>query len=1603
VIDGRRVESLVQEFYRYAPHYTPDLNLTDPQSAGPALMRIAAHLAEIVLVRLARAPRKHFVAFLDRLGINRLPARPARAAVTFRLASGIADAVMVPAGSRVIAPAENAEIPFETTAEMLAIPGALVAAYGVDPSRDTIYRHPPDFLKPGIRRPTELVYEVQAFAAAGSNRLQLNHVTEVAAGAFIRIGADQHVIAELADGTIVILEQPLARDVAAGTAVLPIRDFEVFRGIDLQEHVLYLGDADLFTVTKAARITIDVQLASEIGGFEPLGMRWQFWTEIERASGEKEELWQDLEVRSDGTAGLSSGGTVVLHKPQDVEIKERSVGGVQSRWIRAYLTDKLTDPSRVLPAIDELTVAIRALPETGIPADQGFHNATPLDLAVDSPSGFLPFGTEPRQFDQFYTASEEAFSKRGARVALKFELDLQTLASPSLAAKANDLLAYSIGLRRNLYELNERTGDWEILGNPAEVPILERPQGSRFVPIEDSLPSAVGNAATTLIFLNTADSLAADNPPNRIWVHVRGAASPWKDVGAPGPSPPRMRFSPAASLKPAAMSWTPPAFDPMQFARVFVVGGDGKLYSRGVDANGAMAGTWIAHGTPPDVATLGSPAFVTSNADWMLVFVNGDGAVHRFALHGNGTAEWVTLAPFNVQFRAVSRPFAVPYGTGTAAKVFVFGVEEGSERQKLFECDADPAAAISGEFLWVDHGSPTEEAAIDERPEARGPAGFIERPGTSIPIEGKHIFLRGADDHLYELLDPEDTGEPSRWRDRTREGDPPLRDTPAVHVDTPAGSATTTLRVAAASTNNSLVVWRFEVIEDDVPADAARRAVQLGDAASDADDAYVMQAFDIVSGPGSSPPGNNVTAYDGVLKVVRLTNQLTATPDETSECSIGGDSVGNAREGADRLFALHPRRDTRRAELFELRLDGDPVTPDFYSRLTGVVSIPEASAAAATYVLYAEVIEISREYAPLDDRSSVPSLSWEYWNGRGWVSLPVRDGTRNLLSSGDVAFTVPPAIARTEVAGQDNFWVRARLVGGDYGRETFKIVNDTVVAEKSTLRPPRVTRLRIEYVTEPVPPALCLTFNNLDYLDQTAAARQGGAHFRPFDRLEQLQDRSLSLFLGFDASFRTGPVRLFIDAAEREIDERRPPEFEWRFRKDRLWKELDVDDRSFALTRPGILTLVAPDALTRESRFGEPLFWIRGSLRTDRGGAYPSPLLRGLFLNTVWADQGQTITDEIAGSSDGEPNQSFTLQHANVLEGEDVRVQEALSAEERERIEREGGRASIIEREDLAGSWVRWTETAALFDAGLDDRVYVFDRASGILQFGDGVHGRIPPAGVDNIRAFRYRTGGGAAGNVEAGRIQALVTSIAGIESVFNPTPAGGGSDTADTEAMLTIGPRRISHRDRAVSAEDFEELAFEASRQVAKARCLVTTNLIPGGGRADPCDAGVRHETRRALGWVSLIIVPDSPDPRPCPSLELRRAVAAHLRRRAPGVLAASERIVVRPADYVEVGIEAEVFVATLDKAAIVEARARDRLDLLLHPLRGGPGGTGWEFGRPIWKSDVLSALHSVADVDRVENLRFHFRGGTDAERVVIGPNELLSSGQHRLSIRKA
>ena len=1594
-IDGRRADDFARQIRRYAPQYTPDLDLAD-QGVGSALVDIFARLAEAIALRLDRAPAKHFVAFLDRLGIVQLPATPAKAAVTFTLASGLESPVLVPAGARVSAPGKDGDIPFETEADLRAIPGAVQAVFGADPVADKVFQPPPGFLAPEPKAATALVYRVQSFATAERERLQLDHVTDLDAGAFLLIdGREKRVVARKPDeGNIVTLDRPLERDVEQGAVVTPIRDFEVFDGIDRQEHVLYLGDSRVLATKDAAEITLLVTLVEGPGPKPaPLELAWQFWTKTD--TPDDKGHWEPLGLTADTTRGLSTSGTVVLAKPAELEIKSSKVGPTETRWIRGVVSGGLA-PGAALPVVDSIQIGIGSAPAPapagaatgpkGIKPDQGFYNVTPLDLQV-SDVGFFPFGTEPRLFDQFYIASKEGFSKSGAKITLDFTLDLETVATPSIVNTGSGLRAYAVGLRRRLYELDLTNGTWQTRGSPTPPA-----QGPASLPIKDAIPSAISDAANKGLTFVATESQQTAEKTYRLWVHAQDAsatppAAVWNDLGSPGPYE---LSNPVAVRLPPAVGWA-------HFARVFVVAGS-KLWSRGVGDDGRSSVGWVDHGKLGGVTQLDPRPCVVVAGTSVLAFVGSDRGVLRFVLQPNLTGTWDSVASAATPFAVISRPFAVPT-TLNDARVFVFATTPGSRIPRLFECDTGATP-----LDWKDLLAPPETPELKENEVPSTPAGYIEATSQPLSQEGKHVFVRGKGNSLWQRLDGS-SGEPN-WVDHGCQGTWELRGSPAVYVDGAPGANVRRVTVVSATTANSLVRWVFERRTGAAPGTLGgptdRRAVLL---AQSIPGAFNGQLLTVTK--GSTSEAHPIDAYDAVAKLARTAAQFTmVVPDQTAECEIGNLAVGKARDGFDRAFVLHDAQtDDISATASLAKVGTQWVAIDSYSRPAGVVVMVGADTVALndSFELFAELLTGTNVFRATGDADAIPELSWEYWNGRGWLSLSAKDTTSSLLTDGTVTIDCLPAIMSTEVAGQENYWMRARLVGGDYGRETFTVSPTTgqVVSDKSSLQPPKVLQVLIEYTAQPVTPEACVTANNLDYLDQTAANQLAGAHFPPFQPLDL---KSLALFIGLDQPFQTGPVRLLLDAAERDFEPDNLPTLSWEFRKDHEWRDLGSDDESVALTRPGVLTLSASAALTRDTLFGQSLYWIRGTLKMPLGATaadYPRPLLKGLFLNTVSAEQGETVTDEILGSSDGEPGQRHTLQRANVLGAAQIRVQEPLSSAERQQLERDRGADSVVERSDIGGSWVRWAETRAFFNCGPNDRVYSLDRAAGELRFGDGVHGRIPPAGTDNIRAFRYRTGGGAAGNVAAGAITTLVTAVAGVDSVLNPTAAAGGSDATNTDQMLTIGPRQISHRGRAVSTTDFEELACQASRQVAKARCLAITNLVSGGPqRCDPCDSRQRHEARPARGWVSLIIVPQSADPLPCPSLQLRRVVAAYLRDRAPGLVASGARIVVRPPDYVMVSVTAGIRVVSIDQVAQVESEARDALETLLHPLRGGADGTGWEFGRPLSKSDVFAVLERVRNLDRVESLTFSFGGRTSTEAVTIGPNELIAGGKHILNI---
>ena len=595
------------------------------------------------------------------------------------------------------------------------------------------------------------------------------------------------------------------------------------------------------------------------------------------------------------------------------------------------------------------------------------------------------------------------------------------------------------------------------------------------------------------------------------------------------------------------------------------------------------------------------------------------------------------------------------------------------------------------------------------------------------------------------------------------------------------------------------------------------------------------------------------------------------------------------------------------------------------------------------------------------------------------------DGTNKFLQDGDIVFQLPPVVA-AQVNGQSSYWIRVRLTAGDYGRPTEFVPVDPNDPSKGfrakpgtgNLNAPVVTDLKLGYEAERSPTSV-LTQNGFLYRDQTAANKTPTG-FSPFVSVEDLTpelyaDPEPAFYLGFDAAFPEQPVTLYVAVAPRAFAGRVSkehaasvtlssalPALRWEYFNGTIWRELTVFDGTNDLTESGTVEFLTPTDMKPLAKFDlTARYWIRA--RSPENDPFDTQRVLGVFLNTVPAIQAITVQDETLGSGNGQPSQTLRFTRTPVLPGQQVMVREPEppSDEERTALAAEEGDDAVQERTNSTTGeteiWVRWHEVANFIRSDTRSRHYTLDHTTGVLLFGDGTHGVVPPRGTNNIVAT-YRTGGGTAGNAPKAAIAQVKSPLPGVAAVTNPITADGGA-VAETVAMVRErGPQTLKHRYRAVTCADLEWLARQAAgTRVARTKCLPNVN----------------RDLRFEPGWVTLMIVPQGTGSKLSPSAELIRQVEDYLEARAFVGLSQQTpaRVNVIGPGYLQVTVVAEVVPQDIDEAQRVKQRALTALDAFFHPLTGGPNGTGWEFGRDVYVSEVSQVLEGVSGVSHVKTLQ--------------------------------
>jgi hypothetical protein len=307
-------------------------------------------------------------------------------------------------------------------------------------------------------------------------------------------------------------------------------------------------------------------------------------------------------------------------------------------------------------------------------------------------------------------------------------------------------------------------------------------------------------------------------------------------------------------------------------------------------------------------------------------------------------------------------------------------------------------------------------------------------------------------------------------------------------------------------------------------------------------------------------------------------------------------------------------------------------------------------------------------------------------------------------------------------------------------------------------------------------------------------------------------------------------------------------------------------------------------------------------------------------------------------------------------------------------------------------SWRRWALRADLDASGPADPHAVLDAAAAVVRFGDGARGLAPSKG--DLIVAAYRTTLAQLGDVAAATIdavadddhnRALLGGPAPV-TVTNPVPATGGAGAETLEHAEGRAGELTTQVTRAVTLDDCERLAV-ATPGVALARASARANLHPGF----PCVS--------ATGVVTVVVVPFLPADRPLPSAGLLRAVSAYLdARRIVGT-----RIEVTGPTYTEVSIRAQVRALRLASLADVRDAVVAALDAFLHPLHGGPAGTGWPLGRDVVRSEVMQEIDDVPGVDHVLALDLIGPDGASCGNLCVGPLGLVAAGAHEIEVVRA
>lgn len=214
--------------------------------------------------------------------------------------------------------------------------------------------------------------------------------------------------------------------------------------------------------------------------------------------------------------------------------------------------------------------------------------------------------------------------------------------------------------------------------------------------------------------------------------------------------------------------------------------------------------------------------------------------------------------------------------------------------------------------------------------------------------------------------------------------------------------------------------------------------------------------------------------------------------------------------------------------------------------------------------------------------------------------------------------------------------------------------------------------------------------------------------------------------------------------------------------------------------------------------------------------------------------------------------------------------------------------------------------------------------------------------------------GGGKQGNLGPGQAMHLERSIRFLSQVTNRYALTGGKDPELPEEAMKRTSNQLLHQDRAIMLSDYEALAKEASRAVAKAKAYSNCN-----------EAGDRER-----GAVTLVVLQEDYQEENADFQGLQDRIGQYIQMRMPGLQRLQNHFYIIQPWITEIQVTALCTLKPHNSVFQCKAEAEKQLSRFLNPLTGNSDGRGWEIGSAPNREQIRNVLLEVQGIESIQTL---------------------------------